>query len=242
MKLQWTPAEDDQVRALYPTMKVNELATMLKRTPRAVGARAQHLGVQSAKPGPRWVPLGTERWEKRRQVMLRKVADTGEQSKDWRPVCVVEWEAINGPVPEGMMLCAKDKRLPRTLTNLVLMSKKDLQRTMSTKPLGSETVRPMDGRLYRKVALTGEFKQDWKRVDILEWEKVHGTIPEGYRLGLTDMKGPDTLDNQALFTEAEYYERMNIKGVPSFPKEVRELVHLKAAITKQVKKLAQQPT
>lgn len=238
----WTADEDEKMRELYPTTKVAALAKILGRTPRAVGARAQFLGVKWAGGGPCWVPIGTERWLKQRNLMIRKVADTGDQNKDWKQVCVIEWEEINGPVPGGMVLCVQNKRRPRALDNLVLLTKEEQPKVMAQEPLGWETVRPMDGRLYRKVAMTGGFKVCWKRVDMLEWEKVHGPIPEGYRLGRMDLKGPDTLKNHALFTEAEYFERMGMSGMPALPKELQEIAHLKAAITKQIKKMARAST
>ena len=47
-----------------------------------------------------WRPLGSELIDKDGTV-LRKVSDTGQRRKDWRPVHVLVWESAHGPVPHG---------------------------------------------------------------------------------------------------------------------------------------------
>lgn len=45
-------------------------------------------------------PIGAEMLDKSGNL-LRKVSETGDRRKDWRPVHVLVWEAAHGPVPTG---------------------------------------------------------------------------------------------------------------------------------------------
>lgn len=50
-----------------------------------------------------YVPIGTEKVDPKRKVLMRKVTDDPAifPTRRWRPVHVMVWEAANGPVPEG---------------------------------------------------------------------------------------------------------------------------------------------
>ncbi|MBN5141625.1 HNH endonuclease [Stenotrophomonas maltophilia] len=50
-----------------------------------------------------YVPIGTEKVDPKRKVLMRKVTDDPAlfPVNRWRPVHVMVWEAANGPVPEG---------------------------------------------------------------------------------------------------------------------------------------------
>ena len=97
------------------------------------------------------------------------------------------------------------------------------------RPIGSER---MDrGILIRKVTDTGQPKKDWKRVDVIEWEAVHGPIPEGYTLMLKDSSLPRTLENLALYTREEHWQRSSVQRLPP---EAVVLVQLKGQITQAI--------
>lgn len=102
------------------------------------------------------------------------------------------------------------------------------------RPIGSER---MDrGHLIRKVTNTGRPKKDWKRVEVIEWEAVHGPIPPGMELMVKDASKPRTMDNLGLFTKADHWERVAAKTPPP---EVLELCQLRARIEREVKRLSQ---
>lgn len=61
-----------------------------------------------SKPSNTWRPIGAERMT-RDGVVIRKVSDTGQKWRDWRPVQVIEWERHNGPLPKGHIVVFKDK-------------------------------------------------------------------------------------------------------------------------------------
>lgn len=57
-----------------------------------------------------WKPIGTERFSKN-GYLERKINDELPLQRRWRAVHLMEWEAINGPIPRGMALkCLGDKR------------------------------------------------------------------------------------------------------------------------------------
>lgn len=53
-------------------------------------------------------PIGSELTDKDGNV-IRKVSDTGHRRKDWRPVHVLVWESINGPLPTGRIVVFIDR-------------------------------------------------------------------------------------------------------------------------------------
>lgn len=59
------------------------------------------------KPLNTWRPIGTERVNKD-GLLVRKVADTGVKKADWKPVHVIAWEEVNGPVPAGKVVIFAD--------------------------------------------------------------------------------------------------------------------------------------
>ncbi|RCW73845.1 hypothetical protein [Pseudorhodoferax soli] len=98
------------------------------------------------------------------------------------------------------------------------------------RPIGSE--RLDRGILIRKVTDTGNPKKDWRRVDVIEWEAIHGPVPPGYTLMLKDCNGPRTVENLALFTKQEHFARTSVRNLPP---EVAALYQLKGQITRAVR-------
>ena len=103
------------------------------------------------------------------------------------------------------------------------------------RPIGSE--RMNRGLLVRKVTDTGNPKKDWKRVDVIEWESVHGPIPQGMELMVKDASRQRTMDNLGLFTKASNWERVKAKNMP---REILELCQLRARIEREVERLSRQ--
>jgi hypothetical protein len=56
-----------------------------------------------------YVPIGTEKVDRKRNVLVRKITDdpTLFPVARWRPVHVLVWEAHNGPIPEGHIVIFK---------------------------------------------------------------------------------------------------------------------------------------
>lgn len=72
-----------------------------------------------------WLPIGSERLLD--GYLQRKMTDTGYPPRDWRPVHVLNWEALNGPVPPGHALAFRDgNKTNIDPVNLELISRKEL--------------------------------------------------------------------------------------------------------------------
>ena len=64
------------------------------------------------------------------------------------------------------------------------------------RPIGYEIQR---GKCtYRKVAMSGEKRLDWKRVDVIMWEEQNGPVPQGMSLIRKQLDKPRTMDNLIL--------------------------------------------
>jgi hypothetical protein len=63
-----------------------------------------------AREARNYVPIGTEKIDPKRNVLMRKVTDDPSifPVKRWRPVHVLVWEAVHGPVPPGHMVRFRD--------------------------------------------------------------------------------------------------------------------------------------
>ncbi|CAM3567270.1 hypothetical protein DETS111669_16155 [Delftia tsuruhatensis] len=118
----WTPSEDATLKASYGKKMAKKLALQLGRTEISVRMRAYKLRLVGTEFGYS-SPIGTERVY--RGIPERKVSSTGVRNKDWRRIDVLEWEAIHGPVPAGMVLMKKPG-MPRTPENLELVSPADI--------------------------------------------------------------------------------------------------------------------
>lgn len=66
-------------------------------------AETQFKKGRTAEESRNYVPIGTEKVDPKRKVLMRKVTDdpTIFPVNRWRPVHVLVWEAANGPVPPG---------------------------------------------------------------------------------------------------------------------------------------------
>lgn len=90
------------------------------------------------KPGNRsgtaeklYQPIGTERISKDGYIQ-RKINDDMPMQRRWRGVHIINWEAINGPLPKGHVLVFKDGNKRNTaVENLDLLSRAELMRRNS---------------------------------------------------------------------------------------------------------------
>ncbi|MBA1299356.1 HNH endonuclease [Pseudomonas carnis] len=134
-RVRWTEAEDATLRSLYPDNNPEVLAQALPgRTYSSLITRAHTLGVGKSQKylreaGVSSMKLGVERygkelWEK----PIGATYDNGDRtlvkvaSPDvWRPLHNQVWEQANGPIPEGLLVVAKDGNLKNVdLQNLCL--------------------------------------------------------------------------------------------------------------------------
>lgn len=88
-------------------------------------------------------------------ILLRKVADTGNRRKDWRPVHVLVWESVHGPVPARHIVIFSDRnRRNFDPANLVLVTRAENMRRnsyLTRYPKEVADVMRLRGALNRKI-------------------------------------------------------------------------------------------
>lgn len=104
----WSAEEDAALRAGFRVQETAQIGAILGRSSRAVYQRARVIGLVTPTRRNRPSPLGTERM--RGNHLVRRVAETGDRYKDWKRVDILEWEAVNGSVPEGYVLLTPKNR------------------------------------------------------------------------------------------------------------------------------------
>ncbi|WP_445979106.1 HNH endonuclease [Stenotrophomonas muris] len=108
-------------------------------------------------------------------------------------------------------------------------------------PIGTEKVDPKRKVLMRKVTDDPALfpVNRWRPVHVLVWEVANGPVPEGhivvFRPGLKTLVAAEiTADRLEAVTLAENMRRNSYHN--RFPPELKELVHLKARITRRVRR------
>lgn len=133
---QWSETEDEMLGQMVAARMVHrEIAKSLGRSVASVNMRIfalkltpgkNHTGTATGYKAA----IGSETLLIDKGLVMRKVANTGRQSHDWKRVDVIDWEAVHGPVPAGHVLLVINKHLPRTPDNLLLVKKEDAWKTI----------------------------------------------------------------------------------------------------------------
>lgn len=108
-------------------------------------------------------------------------------------------------------------------------------------PIGREKVDPKRNTLMRKVTNDPSIfpVKRWRPVHVIVWEAAHGEVPDGhiviFRPGMKNFVAADiTADRLEVVTLAENMRRNAFHN--RYPPEVKELIHLKARITRRINK------
>ena len=122
---EWKPEEDALLKELYRNsmVSVSTISEKLGRSFQAIHMRAMKLQITGFRK--RKLSEGDERLNSK-GLLLRKIASTGNLWKDYKRVDVLDWEAVHGPVPQGMVLARVNPFLPRTPNNLALFTKTEM--------------------------------------------------------------------------------------------------------------------
>ncbi|TDS74379.1 hypothetical protein [Comamonas sp. JUb58] len=206
----WTQLEDETLRRLYETHTYRQISEILERKETATRKRAKIIGL-SNKP----------------------IKGTNEPRKPWSQS---DLEILNVMTKSDCRRSDIAAKLGRSLSAIYVAQIKHGLRTRSENrvgrgyhaALGAETV-DSHGIRVRKVSNTGKQRIDWKRVDVIEWESMHGPIPDGHYLVAINKSLPRTLDNLLLIKRNEQWKIMNGWTLPP---EVQEIIRLKAKISK----------
>lgn len=104
-------------------------------------------------------------------------------------------------------------------------------------PIGGERVNSK-GLLLRKISNTGNQHRDYKRVDVIEWERRNGPLPEGMILVVVNPYLPRTPENMQPMTAQQLTAR--ISGQETCP-ELKELFLLQRQLMKSLKPALKKP-
>lgn len=214
----WTPAEDAILRREYPHQRAEDLCALLPgRTRASIWHRArQQLGLGKSEaffsdPTSGRIQPGERRTPHRMFQKGQVPANKGLRRPGWGP-----------------------ERMKRT------QYKKGQRSPMAAKlyqPIGSERVTE-DGYLQRKVNDDRPFHRRWRMVHLLVWESVHGPIPKGYALTFINGNKQDIrLDNLRLIPRADLMRRNTIHN---YPAPIPQLVQLRGALTRKIRRAEEQ--
>lgn len=124
-----------------------------KGVPFNPGGRSAETRFKKGQKPHTWYPLGTERMNKDGNIE-RKVADTGVRNVDWKTLAVIEWEKLNGPVPDDMIIVhANHDRADFSAENLIAVTRSQNMRRNSLHNYPKDIARLMQlrGVLNRKI-------------------------------------------------------------------------------------------
>ena len=205
----WTPAEDDIMRAKYPTHSAHELAPLLNRQPKAIWQRAYDLGIRKSRD---WLA------ERARQANLRE--DHGGRAHRFQ----------KGNVPWN-----RDTEFNaggRSVETRYAPGNRSGMATVLWQPIGA--LRLKDGYLERKVNDDFPIHRRWRGEHLVIWEAVNGPLPKGHAIVFKD--GDRThvaLDNLELVSRRELMLR---NTVHRWGEDIARVIQLKGAITRQLNK------
>jgi hypothetical protein len=98
-------------------------------------------------------------------------------------------------------------------------------------PVGSHRL-SKEGYLQRKVTDTGYPPRDWVGVHIIIWTEVNGPVPKGHALKFKDgNKENVALGNLELISRRAL---MALNTVHNYPPELKEVIWLKASLTRKI--------
>ncbi|GHC72919.1 hypothetical protein GCM10007320_09140 [Pseudorhodoferax aquiterrae] len=196
----WTERELRLLRDLYPDLLAETVARQIGRTTKAVQLKARELGIR-----------------KSAAFMDAERARQCERART-HPNCIA---ARLTSSTAGWNRGVKGST-GTSATRFVPGNKPQTWR-----PVGSESYNK-EGLLIRKVSDTGNRRVDWRRVDELDWEAVHGPIPAGHFLVRQSAAGRGLV----LLNRAELMKRNSVHA--NYPPEIARLSQLRGALTRQI--------
>lgn len=100
-------------------------------------------------------------------------------------------------------------------------------------PVGTERVR--DGYLTRKINEDMPLHKRWRAVHLLDWEAVNGPVPKGHIVAFRDGdKSNRSMGNLELVSRVEWMLRNTVHNLP---KEVVEVVRLRAVVVRKINRI-----
>lgn len=113
---------------------------------------------RAASDASNYVPIGTEKYDVKRKVTVRKITDDPAifPAQRWRPVHVLVWEAANGPVPPGHIVIFK--RGMKTLASAEISVEK-LDLVTLAENMQRNTIHRYPTEVKKAIRLVGKLKR-----------------------------------------------------------------------------------
>jgi len=212
---EWTSAEREQLRELYPGQPTAEVAAAIGRSRLSVYGEAGKLGLKKsqaylASPAASRLRRGDNIGAANRFLPGHVPANKGLRRPGYAP---------------GRMRETQFKRGERRGVAAKLW-----------KPIGTERI-SKDGYLERKVNNNLPLQRRWRAVHLILWEQANGPLPPGHAVAFKNGDKLDRrLENLELITRAELMRRNTIHNLPPELKDTIQLAgRLKRAIRKRAK-------
>lgn len=210
----WTAEEDARLRRLYPNTQTKRLARVFKRSTVRIYARANVLGLHKsaaylASADACRLRRGDNVGAAYRFPKGHVPANKGLRRPGWAPGRMRETQFKKG--------------------NLTGAANRNWV------PVGTEVLDP-DGYRKRKVSSdhTVPSRRNWKFVHVIVWEKKHGPVPPGHAVAFRNGDKSDIrLGNLELLSREDLMRRNTVHRLP---KELRDLVMLRAAVVRQIRR------
>lgn len=121
-------------------------------------------GTRRGAANANWVPVGTEKVDPKRKVLMRKVTDdpTLLPVYRWRPVHVLAWESVHGPVPAGHIVVFR--RGMKTYTASEITADK-LELVTRAENMRRNTIHQYPPAIADAMRLVGQVKRAARRHD-----------------------------------------------------------------------------
>ncbi|MBH1745236.1 HNH endonuclease [Stenotrophomonas maltophilia] len=216
----WSADEDETLRLNWPRFPAFLIAHVLERPSAAVYRRAATLGLKKADDF-HTQPLAS---------LWNGTQEPGSIASRFKP----------GTTPPNKGLRRPGWHAGR-MRETQFKKGRPASEARNYVPIGTEKVDPKRKVPMRKVTDDpGVFPVNrWRPVHVMVWEAANGPVPEGhivvFRPGLKTLVAAEiTADRLETVTLAENMRRNSYHN--RFPPELKELVHLKARITRRVRR------
>jgi hypothetical protein len=203
--MKWTSEEDAIMREHYPHKTMTEMVALLNRSVSSIRNRVNTLGL---KKSAEFMASPAAYRFRRGQTDAQKGTRFQKGHATWN-------KGMKGWNPEKCKATHFKKG----------------QKPQTWKPIGSERI-DEDGVVFVKVSDTGNRRQDWKPVQTLIYERLHGQIPKGHFVIQRDRSKTNFApENLELVTRAENMRRNTIHNYPpELVSVIRQQDWLKRAI------------
>jgi hypothetical protein len=205
----WTEPELAMVAAQYPHMKTEVTARMLDRTTTTIYQQAQRMGLAKS---PAYLALDVA------SRIKRGVAPN----------------AVRHQFPKGHVPANKGLRRPGWGPGRMKATQfKKGAKPHTWRPVGSMRLNS-EGYIDIKTDDTAKGPKAWTAIHRLNWIAANGPIPKGMLIRFKDGNPRNPLvENLLLITRRDH---IRLNWHERYPKQIRQLVQLRGAITRQINK------